>query len=293
MIEIRCVKELRTAQGPMRLCVDMQVREGDFVSLFGESGSGKTTILRMVAGLLRPDEGYIRIGKTVLFDSAAGIDIPPQHRRTTLVFQEHNLFPNMTVWENIAYALRSDNDRAFAQQLMQAVDMSGLRDVRPLQLSGGQRQRVACVRALANRPDVLLLDEPFSSLDAQMRARLQDEVAALYRRFGMTVLFVSHDVAEVMRLSTYVVCLSHGAITARGTPEEVFVRQRLSSKFKVSGTVLAKAHDGVLTVVTVAVGSETVRVAADDAEAAALSVGDTVVVASKAFNPVIMKAVVP
>lgn len=293
MIVVRCRKALQSARGPIDLTVDLSIEEGECAAVFGESGSGKTTVLRMIAGLVRPDEGYIKVGGRVLFDSTAGLDVPTQQRRTGMVFQDHNVFPNMTVWENVRYAMRSDADIPFGEELLKAADLDALRDAFPARLSGGQRQRVAFIRTMVNRPDLLLLDEPFSSLDTAMRIRLQDEVAAWQRKYGVTAIIVSHDVSEVMRLSNRVFCLSHGKVTAAGTPEEVFVRQRLTSKFKLVGTVAAIAHDGVVAIVTVVVGSELVRVVADEDEAKALVVGDTVLVASKAFNPVIMKAGAP
>jgi len=291
MITVRCRKALQSAKGPIDLTVDLSIKEGACAAVFGESGSGKTTVLRMIAGLTRPDEGYINVGGRVLFDSTARIDLPTQERRTGMVFQDHNVFPNMTVIENIRYAMRPGDDGTFATDLLKAADLVSLADVLPAKLSGGQRQRVAFIRAMVNRPDLLLLDEPFSSLDTAMRIRLQDEVAAWHRKYGVTAIVVSHDITEVMRLADTVFCLTCGKVTAFGNPEDVFVKQRLSSKFKLVGTVAAIDHDGVVAIVTVVVGSELVRVVADEGEAKALVVGDTVLVASKAFNPVIMKAV--
>jgi molybdate transport system ATP-binding protein len=293
MIEVRCAKRLLTSAGPLDLAVDIKTQEGTLLALFGESGSGKTTVLRMIAGLTRPDEGYIAVNGRVLFDSAAGIDVPVRKRRAAMVFQEHNLFPSMTVWENIAYAANGSHGLAFAEELLRAADLTALRSAYPSRLSGGQRQRTALIRAMVNAPDLLLLDEPFSSLDMTMRVRLQDEVAALHRRYGMSMVLVSHDLGEVMRMAQQVVCLGNGRVTAYGTPEDVFVRTRLSSKFKVSGTVLDVQVDGVLLVVTVAVGSEIVRVASDPGEAEGIKPGDVVSLASKAFNPIIIKAEVP
>lgn len=171
--------------------------EGRFLGVCGPSGSGKTTLLRCLAGLERPDSGFILDGSRVWFDSERRIFVPPRSRCVGLVFQDYALFPNMTVLGNVAYAAKS------RERALELIDLVHLRDLAyqlPRELSGGQRQRVALVRALAREPDLLLLDEPLSALDEELRKELGDEIRAIQRRLGICAVMVSHSVGELERL---------------------------------------------------------------------------------------------
>jgi molybdate transport system ATP-binding protein len=224
MIELRIRRRLFTAHGELTLEVDERVARGEMLALFGESGAGKTTLLRILAGLDRPDEGRIVVDGVVWFDSATRTALPVHRRSLGFVFQEPALFPNMTVRENLAYALpgRKTEGDAWLAHLLRETELTRLADRLPTQLSGGQAQRVAFARAVARRPSVLLLDEPLSALDAPMRARLRKVVLSLHRELGLTSVLVSHDVGEVMRLADRMLVMEVGRLTSRGTPVEVF-----------------------------------------------------------------------
>jgi len=289
LIRIAVRKRLFGADGEMELAVDETIREGDFVSFFGKSGAGKTTLLRLLCGLDSPDEGVIRVGDDTWFDSRAKIDLPPQRRRAGFVFQHYALFPNMTVRENLRFALDDRRDAASVDTLLGTVGLDALSERYPETLSGGQKQRIALVRALVRRPKILLLDEPLSALDLQMRLKLQDELLRMHRDFGLTTLLVSHDLSEIFKLSTRVLMLEHGRVARSGTPSELFVSGELGGKFKFTGEVIRIDREGVVHILTLLIGSSVVRVVATDDEAAQLAVGDRVAVASKAFNPIIEK----
>lgn len=215
-------KTLMAPEGPFDLNIDVEVGDGECVSLFGRSGCGKTSILRMIAGLQAPQEGLVKVDGEVWFDSSAGIDLPPQKRAAGFVFQEYSLFPNMTVEENLKFALRRGEEAARVQEYLGLVGLKGLERRYPSKLSGGQKQRVALARALLRHPKVLLLDEPLSALDVQTRWRLQDEVLRLYEKTGITMILVSHDPFEVMKLSGRVFMLEAGRIVKSGGPQDVF-----------------------------------------------------------------------
>lgn len=283
-------KRLQSAHGPMDLELEAEVGEGEFVSVFGPSGAGKTTLLRMLAGLSRPDAGRIEVGGETWFDSAAGIDWPARRRRAGLVFQDYALFPNMTVRGNLEYALAEGADRARVEALLQAVRLTGLADRRPDSLSGGQKQRVALARALAAGPNLLLLDEPLAALDQAMRRELQDEIAALQRRYALPALLVSHDLGEVFRLSARVLCLESGRLARQGRPADIFGGGRISTKLRLSGTLLSIEAADVVKVLTVLVGNEAVRVTALPADVEGLAPGDKVFLAAKGFNPMVIRA---
>ncbi len=291
MIHFQARKELHTSDGPKRLEVDLRVEDGEFVTLFGESGAGKTTILRILAGLTLPESGRIEVDGSVWLDTAKKINVPVQARSIGLVFQSYNLFPNMTVRENVRFALIDPKEDNFIEELLHMVQLTELADRKPAALSAGQQQRVALVRALARRPRILLLDEPLSALDAAMREKLQDDILEIYRKFKITTIFVSHDVSEVSKMSRRMLLIKDGRIIKEGSPTEIFSPANPSGKFKFAGEIIAIEDDGIVAVVTVLVGNNPTKVVATQAERAVLRVGDKVVVASKAFNPILLKAV--
>ena len=219
----------------MALSVDIEKTLGDFhlrvkfeaenrvLALLGASGCGKSMTLKCIAGIERPDRGVITLDGTTLFDSGRGVNLPPQRRRVGYLFQQYALFPNMTVEQNIAAGVR-DRRRAREEtaEAIAAMRLEGLERKRPHQLSGGQQQRVALARILVNRPEVLLLDEPFSALDSHLRFQLEQELRGAIRRFGKTVLLVSHNRDEVFRLSDEVAIMHDGRIETTGEKKAVF-----------------------------------------------------------------------
>jgi molybdate transport system ATP-binding protein len=227
-------KTLMAPEGPFDLHVDLEIEDGECISLFGRSGCGKTSILRMIAGLQEPQEGLVRVGGKVWFDSARKIDLPPQKRATGFVFQEYSLFPNMTVEENLRFALCRGEETACVGEYLGLVGLKGLEQRYPSKLSGGQKQRVALARALLRHPKILLLDEPLSALDVQTRWRLQDEVLRLYEKTGITMILVSHDPFEVMKLSGRVFMLEAGRIVRSGEPQDVFCGSEWETLFRLA-----------------------------------------------------------
>jgi len=202
--------------------VTLSVAEGEFFTLVGPSGCGKTTTLRTVAGFETPASGMVRIGDR----DVAGLS--PEQRHVGIVFQNYALFPHMTVEENVAYGLRYrsppgdvDPDERVAD-LLELVEVADLADRRPESLSGGQQQRVALARALAPGPDVLLLDEPLSALDARLREQLRIEVREIQRELGITTIYVTHDQAEALAISDRIAVMNDGRIEQIGTPEDVY-----------------------------------------------------------------------
>ncbi|MFV0282246.1 MAG: ABC transporter ATP-binding protein [Castellaniella sp.] len=190
------------------------------VALFGPSGSGKSLTMQAIAGLLRPDQGRIEVAGRVLFDAETGVDVPPRDRRLAYLFQDYALFPHLTVRQNIGFGLRRGwlnlhgrrDLPAQAQRWVGAFDLSSLLDRYPAELSGGQRQRVALARALSTDPGLLLLDEPLSALDADLRVRMREELAQLQRDIDIPTVLITHDQADVQSLADEVFRIAHGEI---------------------------------------------------------------------------------
>ncbi len=217
--------EVRHVWAGFRLELSLNISR-EILVLFGRSGAGKTLTLRAVAGLFRPEAGHIVLGGRVLFDSKAGVNLPPQARRVGYVPQGYALFPHLSVFDNVAYGLRGKPEEV-RRQVFELLDLVGLRELadrRPQQLSGGQQQRVALARALAVRPEVLLLDEPLSALDVPTRLELQGLIRDLQRQFGIPTLFVTHNLAEAMFLADRLAVVDRGRLLQVGPPKEVLNR---------------------------------------------------------------------
>ncbi len=205
--------------------INLDIQQGEFVALLGSSGCGKTTALRLIAGFLTPDEGKVIIGgKDVTF-------VPPNKRNTAMVFQSYALFPHMSVADNIGFGLKmhkvlAEEAQRRIEDILKATHLSQLADRHPRQLSGGQQQRVALARALVMHPDVLLLDEPLSNLDAKLRHEMRVEIRLLHERLGLTTVFVTHDQEEALTLADRIMVMNKGEIFQSGTPSEVFEHPR-------------------------------------------------------------------
>ena len=217
------IKGLTRSFGDVRAVtgVDLDIYEGEFITLLGPSGSGKTTVLRMIAGFEKPDSGTIELaGKDVS-------QLPPYERDVNTVFQDYALFPHMNVISNIEYGLKvkgiaKQECNARALEALRQVRLEGYDERKPSQLSGGQRQRVALARALVNRPSVLLLDEPLGALDLKLREQMQIELKQLQREVGITFIFVTHDQEEALTMSDRIAVFNNGKIEQLGVPREIY-----------------------------------------------------------------------
>ncbi|HTX55013.1 MAG TPA: ABC transporter ATP-binding protein [Candidatus Baltobacteraceae bacterium] len=240
-----------------------EVRQGEQLTLLGPSGCGKTTILRAIAGLEQPASGEIRIGEAVVYSSRQAINVRPEKRGLSMVFQSYAIWPHMTVFENVAYGLRvrGVRGRELERQVHDAlalVQMDAFVGRGASQLSGGQQQRVALARAFVFSPSVLLFDEPLSNLDAKLRAEMRIELRELQRRIGITSVYVTHDLEEALAISDRIVVMRDGVIEQIGAPDDIYHRPRnafvadfVGSANLIGGRVkLDRAEDGLIAVET-------------------------------------------
>ncbi|MDR3570116.1 MAG: molybdenum ABC transporter ATP-binding protein [Syntrophobacteraceae bacterium] len=223
---------LRRRQGEFSVDATFRSEAAGVTALFGRSGAGKTSIINMVAGLVRPDEGHIIVGGRCLFDSNTTIDLPPEKRRVGYIFQEGRLFPHLSVRANLTYGMRLTPRHERYVQFDQVVDLlgiAGLVDRRPTKLSGGEKQRVAIGRALLTSPSALLMDEPLASLDFARKAEVLPFIARLAAEFSIPILYVSHSLEEILNLADVMVVLDSGHTVASGRIEELMSRSDLQS----------------------------------------------------------------
>lgn len=290
MIKIDINHPMNTAKGRLDLNFKKDIESGKITALFGESGAGKTTLLKIIAGLIRPEFGCIEVDNELWFDSSKNFSLALQKRKIGFVFQDYALFPNMNVKENIAYAASS---KTKVSELLALMDLENLAKIYPKHLSGGQAQRVALARALAREPKILLLDEPLSALDFKMRANLQDELAKILEYFKISTLLVSHDLAEIYKLSHRILELKNGNIIKDFPKNEFFTHSSISAKLRLSATLLEIKKSDILVVLTLLLNQDIIKITLSEEEFLKayqdIKIGDTLVLSVKAFNPLILK----
>ncbi|PKV49063.1 molybdate transport system ATP-binding protein [Aquimarina sp. MAR_2010_214] len=289
MIHIALQKELTAANGAMQLDININIEQSQLVTLYGDSGAGKTSILRMIAGLLQADEGSITVNQKTWLDTKKGICLKPQQRKIGFVFQDYALFPNMTVKENLLFAVEKGQNKEIVNELIDIIELGDLQDRKPKNLSGGQKQRVALARALVRKPEILMLDEPLSALDIKMRTKLQDYILNVHKQFNLTTLLISHEIGEVIKMSDSVFIIENGKIIKQGKPIEVFTTKQVSGKFQFSGEIIQIEQEDIIYIVTILIGSNFVKIVAEEDDIKTITIGDKVIVASKAFNPLFQK----
>lgn len=238
MIQFSGQKQLQTSSGNQLMDISFEIQKGDFLTLYGVSGAGKTTLLRMLAGLTKPEKGEISIDNNIWFSSSKKIDIPIQERSIGFVFQDFALFPNLTVRQNLAYGLPKNEDDSIIDELLEIIELKQLSNNKPQTLSGGQKQRVALARAIVRQPKILLLDEPLSALDNEMRIHLQDFLLEIHKKYDLTTIMVTHNLSEIFKLSNKMIHIKNGKIEQIGSPFEVFNLKNSNKNFEIHGEII-------------------------------------------------------
>lgn len=284
LIELRVSKKIHTNNGIEVLDVNLKIPKFGLVTFFGKSGVGKTTLLRIIAGLTQPDSGFITVGNEIWYDSAKKINIKPQQRNIGFVFQDYALFPNMTVKEHLLYA-RPQKETCYISELLDIFHLKGLCNRKPGKLSGGQQQRLAVARALARKPQILLLDEPLSALDSETRLVLQCEIIQAHKNFHATTLLVSHDLDEVFKLSDFVYVIENGKIQKQGKPNDIFDNTNIRTDIQLTGIVLNIQNN----ILTVSVNNTITKINPSMDEIKNIKINDKILITAKAISPIIRK----
>jgi len=277
MIRFSAYKELQTSDGRMPLDVSIEINRGELVSLYGNSGAGKTTILRLLAGLTAATKVFTEANGQIWDDSENKIFVVPQKRSVGFVFQDFALFPNFNLRENIEFALPPGQDKRFVDELIESLELGALQKNKPIHLSGGQRQRVALARAIARKPKLLLLDEPLSSLDDEMRHKLQQFIVRVHKEFGLTTILVSHHLPEIYKLSHKIFHLEKGRIVNSGVASEIFREENVSAQLNLEGEVLSVEPSDHSYVVSILAGNKILKVLAAKNEVQNLKPGQKLI----------------
>ena len=280
MIEVSLFKRLHATSGDMTLSVDFYVKGGSLLTLYGKSGAGKTTILKMMAGLTKPDKGQIIVNDKIWFDKKKKINLTPQKRKIGFVFQDYSLFPNMSVMENLVFALPKGKDKKIIKDLIEIVDLGNFRSRNPNTLSGGQRQRVALARTLVQGPEILLLDEPLSALDEEMRIKLQQYILRVHREFNLTTILISHHISEIVKMSDYLVELDEGKIINKGIPKEIYTNFSKIGNLELLGEIITVEYSTANSHILVLVGENLIHVPIRKNDTNTYSTGDKVTISS-------------
>lgn len=279
MINISLKKSLLGSKGEMFFDLKLQIKKGSFLAVSGESGSGKSTFLRILAGLEEADGSIDVFGQSWLNKKSS---LSVQKREIGFVFQDYALFDNMNVLDNLLFV---NKDLALAKELLELTELDTLKKRFPKTLSGGQKQRVALCRAFMNTPKLLLMDEPLSALDPKIRAKLQQDISTLHKAFNTTTIMVSHDPSEIYKLADRVVVMDQGKITQDGSPKEILLQTQGSQKFSLHGEIVDIIQADIIFIAIVSIGQQLVEIVLDSKDKEKFSIGEHVAVSTKAFAP--------
>ncbi|MBK1963442.1 sulfate/molybdate ABC transporter ATP-binding protein [Campylobacter sp. TTU-622] len=289
MIKINIKHTIKTSKKDIHLEFKADIKKGSISAIFGESGAGKTTLLKIISGLIKPDFGYLKVDDEIYFDSTKNINLAIQKRKIGFMFQDYALFPNMNVKENLCFATK---DKARVNELLELMNLKEFEKSYPKELSGGQAQRVALARALAMNPKILLLDEPLSALDFKMRAFLQDELCKILNHFKITTLLVSHNLAEIYKLSDQILELKEGKIVKDISTKDFFTHSNISAKLRLSAILLDIKKSDILVILTLLLNKDLIKITLSEEEFLKdykdIKIGDTLILSIKAFNPIIV-----
>lgn len=235
MVDIHLQKQLTGKSGGFVLNIKLQIEKNKIIGIYGDSGEGKTTLAKMISGIVKPDRGEITVAGTVWYNSKKKIYLKPQRRAVNLMFQDYALFPNMSVRENLKYALKRSESSLLIEDIIEIIALKNLENSKINELSGGQQQRVALARAIINLPQLLILDEPLSAIDNEMRQKLQEYILKIHKTYQLTTIIISHNVNKLYQIADLVYVLKNGELQLKA-----FDNNTKEALKNISGVVLNK-----------------------------------------------------
>ncbi|GIX41229.1 MAG: GTPase [Leptospiraceae bacterium] len=262
------------------------LEKGDLLGIFGNSGAGKTLLLRLISGLDAPTKGIIKFHDDIWFDSNKKIYLPIQKRNIGFVFQNYNLFPHLKIEKQILFSLKNKKniDQNYFNYLIDKFEIRNILNFYPHQISGGQRQRVAIAQMLLKQPKLLLLDEPFSALDSNLRYKLIDLIKAIHKEFKQTIIIVSHEKSDLLSLCNKVIYIEKGRIIESGSPNEIFFKNKLSAKLAITGKLIRLEKKDVFFIAYIALENDIIQVIINPEKAKNLTPGQHIKIITKAFQ---------
>lgn len=281
---IQLRKKLNFATGNDYLDIDFSIQPNTLVAISGPSGSGKTTLLRLIAGLEKAETGRIIVDGSTWLDTQQQINWSPQKRKIGFVFQQYTLYPNMTVRQNLQFALEKGSSSRVVEELMELMELTSFAQQFPFQLSGGQQQRVALARALVRKPNLLLLDEPLAALDDTLRSRLQDYILKVHQQYQLTTLLVSHEVSEIFKMADRVVVLKEGKLDKMGSPLAVFFKETPPATYQIIGKVLQIQRKKEQTSAIVKANDQLLTIDLSSIQASTIKVGDNILLSTSSLT---------
>lgn len=278
MLELSIYKKYHNKEKDFELKLDFNINEGDFLAVFGKSGSGKTSLLRIIAGLQKAD-GFCRFNGEIFFDEKHFLST--QKRNIGFLFQDYALFENMSVYENLLFAKK---DSKFADEILELLELQNYKKSHINTLSGGQKQRVALARTLMRMPKLLLLDEPFSALDNDLKNTLHRYILNIHKLYKITTILISHDASEIYKLANKIIILDDGKIIKQGKVDEVLLQTKGSQKFAIKARILKLNKQDSIVVAVLSIGTQICEVVLSPLEAQNFKEDEEVVLSQKAFG---------
>ncbi|MEO0895777.1 MAG: ABC transporter ATP-binding protein [Bacteroidota bacterium] len=276
MIDVKLRKVLNGHEGDLWLDVAFQLQTGETLALYGPSGAGKTSILRMVAGHMKADGGAVQVDSQHWYDGSKGIFLPARKRNLGVVFQDYALFPHMTAAANIHFGKRKNQPNEEVDQLLEMMELKGLEDTYPQKLSGGQQQRIAIARALVSRPSLLMLDEPFSAMDQALKEKLRFMLKEIQQKFNTSILIVSHDHDMISTIADKVIVLDRGKILKQGNPNEILGPLKHHQGLTLWATVLDIEIDQDTYLLKLQFGNQIIELETSSDQAQQWNIGDKI-----------------
>jgi molybdate transport system ATP-binding protein len=284
MIQFSAIKTLNTTEGKKSLSVSFNIPKGSITAIYGNSGVGKSSMLRLFAGLTDCQKIELSVNDEIWDSTSKKIYVTTSNRSIGFVFQDFALFPHLTIRQNLTFGLPKKEDEKIIDELLEIMELEQLSHHKPHKLSGGQQQRVALARAIVRKPKLLLLDEPLSALDNDMRFKLQDYILKIHKRYQLTIILISHNISEIFKLADHVIHISNGKISKQGTPSEVFNKRTDTTDIELIGEIISIAKNELEYKIDVLIENKIKTISCTEKSIQNFQIGEKIILSSPLSN---------